>query len=62
MAENKESCEEWSFFTSGGNTLIYNDKCNQCRNTCKQSFRAKIVKCPEFRERRSYGETKIDRC
>ena len=40
--------EEWVFFLNADGELRYCDKCNNCRRSCKQSFRAVIVRCPRF--------------
>lgn len=40
--------KEWEFFRNCKNIVGYNERCNQCKNKCKQSFRAEIISCPNF--------------
>ena len=51
---SKKAKSEWSFFwneETGRRT--YNELCRKCRNECKQSFRATIVRCPKYHSKRS---------
>ena len=40
--------EEWVFFLNEKGELSCCEKCNNCRRSCKQSFRAVIVHCPKY--------------
>lgn len=40
-----------SFFLNEKEKAAYNKKCKECRNKCKQSFRAVIVRCPNYNPR-----------
>lgn len=42
--------EDWVFFMDKGK-LKFNEKCQGCVHSCKQSFRAVIVRCPKYREK-----------
>jgi hypothetical protein len=44
---------EWSFFLNDRNRITYNGLCRKCRNECKQSFRAVMVRCPKYLSKRS---------
>lgn len=46
---NKEN----AFFTTsrGKNKVAYATKCKGCENDCKQSFRVKVVTCPDYRKK-----------
>lgn len=49
MTDTKDdSNRRKSFFTDENGCVRYNKVCMSCRNECKQSFRAKVVCCPEF--------------
>ncbi len=37
-----------SFFKDTSGNIKYNEKCNECKKECKQSFRAVVVHCPLF--------------
>lgn len=45
---SKRYKKEWKFFRNQRNNVGYNERCNQCKNKCKQSFRAEIISCPNF--------------
>lgn len=45
---NKRNKKEWKFFLDRKNVIEYNEQCKKCNNKCKQSFRAKIISCPNF--------------
>ena len=49
--------EEWVFFMEDGK-LRFNEKCQSCVHSCKQSFRAVIVRCPKYREKVMENGTK----
>ena len=49
MTDTKDdSNRRKSFFTDAEGCICYNRMCMKCRRKCKQSFRAKVVFCPEF--------------
>lgn len=37
------------FYKNKG-VICYNKLCNKCSRSCKQSFRAQIVSCPETKQ------------
>lgn len=39
-----------NIFFKKKNKLTFCDKCNSCKRTCKQSFRATLVACPKYKE------------
>lgn len=39
---------ETSFYQDDEGKNKYNSFCKKCLNSCKQSFKAKIVTCPNF--------------
>ena len=43
--------KEWQFFLNENNRITYNEHCKKCKNNCKQSFRARIISCPNFIKR-----------
>ena len=49
---SKQRKEEWAFFLNERNRITYNEKCRNCTQDCKQSFRAEIVYCPKYRSKR----------
>lgn len=40
---------EWAFFLGDNGRRQYNRLCKGCVYPCKQSFRATVVDCPQFR-------------
>ena len=52
---SKKFREEWSFFINEYGRREYNPLCRQCRNDCKQSYRAAVINCPKFTPRRKYA-------
>ena len=47
--------EDWVFFMDKGK-LKFNEKCQGCVHSCKQSFRAAILKCPKYISERSENQ------
>ena len=43
---------EYSYFLNDKNRMNYNKRCLECKNACKQSFRAVVINCPNFRSRK----------
>ena len=48
---SKKRKMEWALFLSDYNRIKYNKLCLKCRNDCKQSFRVKVIQCPQFRRK-----------
>ena len=53
MSRSKKWRTEWSFFLDGSGRRKYNRLCKKCVYDCKQSFRAIIVDCPKYLNKRS---------
>ena len=53
---SKQRKEEWAFFLNERNRITYNEKCRNCTQDCKQSFRAEIVYCPKYRSKRGLAD------
>ena len=49
---SKKDKEEWDFFLDEHGRITYNELCRKCDRDCKQSFRAVIVSCPEYKSKR----------
>ena len=49
---SKKAKQEWAFFLNHRNRKTYNEICRQCKQPCKQSFRARIVVCTKFESKR----------
>ena len=47
----KKKKQEMCFFLNKHEKASDNKKCKECRNKCKQSFRAVIVRCPNYNPR-----------
>ena len=47
--------EDWVFFIDKGK-LKFNEKCQGCAHSCKQSFRAVIVRCPKYEAKKEAHE------
>ena len=45
---NREEKLFWSYFENSKGELQYNNLCEQCKNSCKQSFRISGIKCPKY--------------
>ncbi len=43
--------EEWEFFLNKYNRITFNKQCKQCELDCKQSYKAQIVFCPNFKKK-----------
>lgn len=42
----KKVKEEMAFYINKKtNKIQYNERCKECKNNCKQSFRAEIIRC-----------------
>lgn len=41
------------FFRNAAGKIQYNPVCKQCRNRCKQSYRAELVYCRRFHARKA---------
>ena len=55
---SKKLKQEYSFFISDiTGRRTYNDLCRKCKNDCKQSFRAIVVFCPNYKSKRSIKNT-----
>lgn len=52
MALKTESMREMKMFLDDKGKIQYNTKCKECFWKCKQSFRATIVACPKYRDRK----------
>lgn len=42
--------DEMSFFKNHNKQIKYNAVCRNCPKDCKQSFRAKLLSCPELKK------------
>ena len=51
MSQKKK--EEWAFFLNARNRIEYNEKCKRCQKECKQSWRAELVYCTDYRSKRA---------
>ena len=57
-AKNVEKIkEEWSLFLNERGRMNYNDLCRKCRRSCKQSFRALLIECPNYYSKRAINAT-----
>ncbi len=54
MKKNNET----AFYQDDKGKIKYNSVCEKCLNPCKQSFKAKIVTCPNFRGKKTRKESK----
>jgi hypothetical protein len=57
---SKKMKKELAFFLNDRGRRAYNDLCRKCQRTCKQSFRAVIVDCPDYLSKRSKRKIKED--
>ena len=57
---SKKMKKELAFFLNDRGRRAYNDLCRKCQRTCKQSFRAVIVDCPDYLSKRSKRKVKED--
>lgn len=53
MSRSKKWREEWSFFLGENGRRQYNKICKGCVHGCKQSFRVKLLVCPDYQSVRS---------
>ena len=53
MSKSQKWKLEWSFYLDTDRRRKYNDLCRRCIHSCKQSFRAEIVRCPCYISKRS---------
>lgn len=51
MSQKKKA--EWGLFLNRRNRFTYNQICRKCKKDCKQSFRATVIECPQYKSRRS---------
>ena len=49
MSRSGKRLLEWAFFLGDNGRRQYNRLCKGCVHPCKQSFRATVVDCPQFR-------------
>ena len=45
---SKKNKIEWDFYLDENGRISYNELCRNCDRSCKQSFRAMIISCPEY--------------
>ena len=45
--------EEWAFFLNDKGRKAYSNLCRRCIKDCKQSFRATVIRCPNYHSKRS---------
>lgn len=50
--------DEADFLLNDEQEVQYNEICQDCRKSCKQSFRCEIVECPKFAMRRRKNKNK----
>ncbi len=48
---SKKKKIEWSIFLDKRNRITYNKLCLTCRKECKQSFRVKVIQCPQYQKK-----------
>ena len=53
----KYTGQEWSFFRNRAGRIQFNSVCRSCRNRCKQSFRAELLSCRRYENRKQPQET-----
>lgn len=49
----KKDKEEWAYFINEIGRRQYNERCRQCVQECKQSYRAVIVCCQKYKSKRA---------
>lgn len=49
---SKRFKDEWQFYLNSYNRITFNRQCKKCVHTCKQSFRVKLLFCPNFKEKK----------
>jgi hypothetical protein len=50
---SKKRKQEWALFLNERNRITPNELCHRCGNDCKQSFRVKVIQCPNYHSKRS---------
>ena len=53
MSRSKKWKLEWAFFLGENGRRQYHPFCQRCVHDCKQSFRVKLIACPNYLSRRS---------
>ena len=53
------SMNDVDFLMNDQQQIEYNEICQECSNTCKQSFRCSIVQCPYFSASRKGRAKKV---
>lgn len=53
MALNKETKADMKMFLDKDGRVKYNTKCKECAKSCKQSYRAQIISCTKYVNRKS---------
>lgn len=49
---SKKYKQEWAFFISQKTGHVkYNNKCKRCIHECKQSYKTKIIVCPNYEKK-----------
>ena len=56
---SKKRKKELAFFLNDRGRMAYNGFCRKCQHTCKQSFRAVVVDCPQYLSKRSKKKEEI---
>lgn len=56
---SKKRKKELTFFLNDRGRMAYNGLCRKCQHTCKQSFRAVVVDCPQYLSKRSKKKEEI---
>ena len=52
----KQLKKEWAIFLNERGRKSYNVLCRQCKQNCKQSFRAIVIECPNYISKRSVNQ------
>ena len=50
---SKKKRLEMNFFINAKGRIEYNRLCRACVNDCKQSHKAELVSCPQYKSKRS---------
>ena len=54
---SKTKADEMSFYRNINGDIQFNILCEKCKEICKQSFRATIIKCPETNKEEKKNDT-----
>ena len=54
---NNVKTDEMSFYRNINGDVKFNNLCENCKEICKQSFRATIIKCPETNKEERKNDT-----